>query len=152
RLVLADAEVGEDGVLDVPGLVDEEGGATHAESERSLYVVHLDHEAISVRQEGERELVLLAESAVTLGTLRTHTRDFEPRRVELRVQVPDLASLARASRREVGRVEVEDERAVAQQIAERSRLAVLVRQGEFRRPGADCQHWALQSGSKSAAS
>src|SRR6185437_4322468 len=133
-------------------LVDQKRGATHAKPERSPYVVHLDHEAIDVRQEGEWELVLLAKSAVALRALRADTCHSEPRGIQLRVQVPDLAGLARASGSEVGRVEVEDERTVAQQIAERGRLTVRVRQGELGRPGADCQHEPLQGGLACAAS
>src|SRR5487761_1218095 len=131
RLVLADAKVGEDSVLDVSGLVDEKRGAPHAEPEWALHAIHLDHEAVGVREEGEGELVLLAEGAVARRALWADARDSQAGGIELGVQVPDLAGLARAARREIGRVKVEDERTVPQQIAERGRLAVRVRQGEL---------------------
>ena len=137
-------------VLDMSGLVDEEGRATHAETERALYAVHLDDEPLGVRQQGEGELVLVAERAMALRALRADARDFEPGRIELRMQVPDLASLASTSRREIGGVEIEDQRPIAQQIAERGHLAVRVRQGEFGCPSADCQHGELQGGLASA--
>ena len=118
-LVLADAEIGDDSVLDVPRLVDEKRGAAHAETQRSLHAVHLDHELVDVRQQREGQLVLLAESAVALRALRADAREPEAGRMDLVVQVADLAGLARAARGEVGGIEVEDQRAVAQQLAER---------------------------------
>src|SRR5437016_6687086 len=131
--MLTDAEVGEHRGADVTRLVDEVGGAAHSESERPLHVVHTDDELVDVREQDERQLVLFAESAVTLGPLRAHARDTEARLLDLGMQVADGARLAGAARSEVGGIEVQDQRPVAQQRAERHALPVLVRKCELRR-------------------
>src|SRR6185437_7080945 len=142
--MLADPKIGYDLVLDVPRLIDEKRGAAHAEPERPLHAIHLDDEAVAVREESEGELVLVAEGPMALRALRADARDSDSGGIDFGMQVPDLASLARAARSEIGRVEVEDQRPVAQQIAERGRLSVRIRQGELGRPGADRQHEPLR--------
>src|SRR5260370_7005371 len=82
-LVLTDGEIGEYRGANVTRLVDEIGGATHAEPQGPLHVVHADDEFVDVGKEGELQLVLIAERAMTGGGLRTDARDVETRLLDL---------------------------------------------------------------------
>src|SRR5213082_1320682 len=139
-LVVTDAEVGEYRGANVTRLVDEIGGATHAEPQRPPHVVHTDHELVDVGEQGELQLVLFAERAMARRGLWTHAGDVESRLLDLDGQVADRAGLARAPGSEVRRIEIQDQRTLAQQRAERHSLLVLVRQRELRRSPAHSQH------------
>src|SRR5258705_1814864 len=138
--VLSDAEIGECRGANVARLVDEIGGAPHAERQGPPQVVHTNDELVDVGKEGELQLVLFAERAMTRRGLRTHAGDVETRLLNFGSQVTDRAGLARAPRSEVRRIKIQDQRAVAQQGAQRHTLLVLIRQRKLRYAPAHGQH------------
>src|SRR5438477_10386201 len=111
-LVLTDSEVGEYRGANVARLVDEIGGATHAEPQRAPHVVHTDHELVDVGEQGELQLVLFAERAMARRGLWTHAGDVETRLLDLGRQVADQAGLACAPGSEICRIEIKDQREI----------------------------------------
>ncbi len=86
------------------------------------------------------QLVLIPEPAMTLGRLRADADDAKACRDYLRVKVADVAGLLSAAGREVGRVEVEDQRPVFQESRQPLLAAILVGQRKIRGKFADSQH------------
>src|SRR5579863_3009871 len=100
-LVLRDAEIGEHRAADVARLVDQVGGAAHPESQRSAHVVHANHELVRIRQQRERQLVLLSEGAMRRRALRAHADDLQADLLDVSVQIADRAGLQGAAAGEV---------------------------------------------------
>src|SRR5207244_10884275 len=93
-----------------------------------------------IRQQRERELVAIAKRTMTLGGLWTDTGHVEAGLLNRHVQVTNAAGLTPAAGCEVRGIEVENQRPVTQQSAQRDVLATVVRQGEFRCSRAYFQH------------
>lgn len=122
-------------VEDVPhdaARIDDVCDATVEDPEGSGYPEAPPKLAIAIGQETEREAMLLSEPAMTDNAVRAHADDSGARPDELVMIVAEPTSLRRATRRVVPRIEVEDEAALRQQLAERRRFAVLIGQREFR--------------------
>jgi hypothetical protein len=96
-----------------------------------------------IRQQGERQLVFLPKFGMRVRRLRTDADHPHAGSLNLGVQVAEFAGLAGATRREIGGVEVEDDRARAQQFGQRSVGSGIVRKREFRRSFTRFQHAAL---------
>ena len=62
-------------IADAPAAVDQEGGATHADAERTIDPIHLDDFSVLVRQQRERQVVLRAKFGVRRGALRADAHD-----------------------------------------------------------------------------
>src|SRR5262249_19659907 len=88
----------------------------------------------------ERQVVLLLEFAMALGPLWTHTRHIETRALNRGVQVADGAGFTGTARREIGRVEIKDQRPGTQQGAQRYGLPSVIRQRKLWRSTPNLQH------------
>ena len=85
------------------------------------------------------------------GVLRAQARNRKSRRLDIGMQVANVARLARAARGKVGRVEIQDQRTVLEQDLQRDIAAFAVLQHEIRRFAAWFQHSLSPSGPAAAA-
>src|SRR2546430_1469535 len=118
-------------------------GSAYADPQGTVEAVHLDDGLLFVRQQDERQLILSLEFGMSLRGLGADSDDAQTGPLEIRMQITQGAGLPGATGGEVRWVEVQDHGAGAQQLGQRSILAGLVRQREFRRPFVGFDHMVL---------
>jgi hypothetical protein len=138
--VLPDREVRLHAPDDFPLLIDQKRHALHPESQRPVDPEHLDDFLGLVGQQREAKPMLLAKPLVRLRGLGADARDGQPRLGQFPVQVADRTGLPRTARREIGRVEVEDDGPVLEQARQGNVVPVLVRERELWCLLADVEH------------
>ena len=140
RLVFGDREVRLHPAANHAVLVHQERDPLHPEAQRPVDPEHLDDFFRLIRQQREGQAVLLAKALVALRALRADARHRQAGAADFPVNIADRAGFARATRREIRRVEEEDGGAVLEHGRQRNVVAVLVREGELGHFAAGVKH------------
>jgi chromate transport protein ChrA len=131
-LVPPDAKIRQHGVADDPVRAHQERSAAHDDAERAVHAVGLDGDLVRVREQGELQLVLVAKPRVARRVLGRDADHAHARGGDLVVHVANGAGFLGAPGREIGGVEIQHQRAVAEQPGEGHLAAVLVGEAEVR--------------------
>ena len=108
-LVTSDADIGLDSVLNCPILVDQERCAPHANAERTIDVVFLDHGLVRVAEQDKRQVMLVAKPLMAVFILGTYSGHLQPDSLDIVVDIAYRAGFLGTSWRVIGRVEIKDE-------------------------------------------
>jgi len=119
-----------------PRRVDDVGYSPGHEAEQRPGPVKLAYHALLVAQEDKRQLMLLGKTLMRRLAVRTDADDLGPRLLEDEVAITERTRLSRAALGVVFRIEVQDNRAVAEQVAEANGAARPVGQREVGSAGA----------------
>ena len=114
--VLADPDVRHYRVLNDAVLADQESRTPHTDTERPVDVIHLDRHFVRIAKERKRQVVLIAEALVTVRVLRAYPGNRQADSLDIIMDIANRAGLFRAPGREVCRVEIQNQRAILQQI------------------------------------
>ena len=106
--VFADFQICTDRTLDALTLADQVGYPAHAETHWPVRVIHANCDFVRVADQGKWQIVLFLEFQVAFFVLWTDADNVESDGQNVAMNITNGAGLFRASRREIRRIEIEN--------------------------------------------